>query len=112
MTQSEEDSVVLALDKGCDLNCGCTYQKIMLAYKKGILPLEHIKRSAIRLFTTRFLLGMFDETEFDNIPYEKVECKEHLALSEKAAKESKQAVEKIKQENPDIQDILGVRSEQ
>ncbi len=88
VTQSEEDSVVLALDKGCDLNCGCTYQKIMLAYKKGILPLEHIKRSAIRLFTTRFLLGMFDETEFDNIPYEKVECKEHLALSEKAAKES------------------------
>ncbi len=88
VTKSEEDSVVLALDKGCDLNCGCTYQKIMLAYKKGILPLEHIKRSAIRLFTARFMLGMFDETEFDKIPYEKIECKEHLALASKATKES------------------------
>ncbi len=88
VTNSPEESVVLGLEKGCDLNCGCTYDHIMLAYKKGILPLEHIKRSAIRLFTARFMLGMFDETEYDQIPYEKVECKEHLALSEKAAKES------------------------
>lgn len=88
VTQNEEESVLLALEKGCDLNCGCTYEKIIFAYKKGILPLEYIKRSAIRLFTTRFLLGMFDVTEYDYIPYEKVECREHLELAEKAAKES------------------------
>ena len=29
---------------------------------------EKVKEAAIRLFTTRFLLGMFDETEFDKIP--------------------------------------------
>ncbi len=88
VTSRPEESVKLALEKGCDLNCGCTYQKIMAAYEEGILPLEHIKRSAIRLFTTRFLLGMFDQTEYDNIPYEKVECKEHLELASRAAKES------------------------
>ena len=88
VTGRPEESVKLALEKGCDVNCGCTYQKILSAYNEGILPLEHIKRSAIRLFTTRFLLGMFDKTEYDRIPYETVECKEHLELASKAARES------------------------
>lgn len=88
VTERPEESVKLALEKGCDVNCGCTYQRILAAYEEGILPLEYIKRSAIRLFTTRFLLGMFDKTEYDNIPYEKVECREHLALASKAARES------------------------
>lgn len=88
VTKTPEDSIRLALDKGCDLNCGCTYQNIMRAYKEGDLPLEHIRRAAINLFTTRYLLGMFDETEFDSIPYEVVECKEHINLSESAAEKS------------------------
>lgn len=88
ITGRPEESVKLALEKGCDVNCGCTYQKILSAYNEGILPLEHIKRSAVRLFTTRFLLGMFDKTEYDRIPYETVECKEHLELASKAARES------------------------
>ncbi len=88
VTQAPEDSVTLALSRGCDVNCGCTYQRILNAYNEGKLPLEHIKRSAIRLFTTRYLLGMFDETPFDSIPYTKVECKAHLALTEKAAQKS------------------------
>lgn len=88
VTKTPEDSIRLALDKGCDLNCGCTYQNIMRAYKEGDLPLEHIRRAAINLFTTRYLLGMFDETEFDQIPYEVVECKEHIELSKTAAEKS------------------------
>ncbi|MCQ2517665.1 MAG: glycoside hydrolase family 3 C-terminal domain-containing protein [Lachnospiraceae bacterium] len=88
VTSRPEESVKLALEKGCDVNCGCTYQRILDAYEEGLIPIEHLKRSAVRLFTTRFLLGMFDKTEFDSIPYEKVECKEHLALASRAAKES------------------------
>lgn len=88
ITKRPEESVTLALEKGCDVNCGCTYQKILSAYQEGILPLEHIKRSAVRLFTTRFLLGMFDQTEYDSIPYEKVECRKHLELASRAARES------------------------
>ncbi len=88
ITAAPEDSVTLALSMGCDLNCGCTYQRILNAYEEKKLPLEHIRRSAIRLFATRYLLGMFDETEYDTIPYTAVECKEHLALTEKAARES------------------------
>ena len=88
VTRNAEESAYLALEKGCDLNCGCTYREIMPAYKKGDLPLSLIRRAAIRLFTTRFLLGMFDKTEYDEIAYETIACKEHLALAKKAAEES------------------------
>lgn len=88
VTSRPEESVKLALERGCDVNCGCTYQKILNAYQEGLITKELLQKSAIRLFTTRFLLGMFDETEFDSIPYEVVECKEHLQLSQKAAQES------------------------
>ena len=88
VTRNAEESAYLALEKGCDLNCGCTYREIMPAYKKGDLPLSLIRRAAIRLFTTRFLLGMFDKTEYDEIPYETIACKDHLALAKKAAEES------------------------
>ena len=47
-----------------------------------------VTKSAVRLFTTRYLLGMFDGSEYDSIPYTEVESKEHLALSEKASVES------------------------
>lgn len=88
VTSRPEESVKLALEKGCDLNCGCTYQKIMNAYEEGILSLDVLKRAAVRLFTSRILLGMFDETEYDAINYEVVECKEHLAVADRATKES------------------------
>lgn len=88
VTSRPEESVKLALERGCDVNCGCTYQKILNAYQEGMITKELLQKSAIRLFTTRFLLGMFDETEFDSIPYEVVECKEHLNLSLQAAQES------------------------
>lgn len=88
VTSSPEESAKLALEMGCDLNCGCTYQTIMNAYRAGILDEELITTSCERLFTTRFLLGMFDKTEYDEIPFEKVECKEHLAVASRAARES------------------------
>lgn len=88
VTAAPEESVKLALEHGCDVNCGCTYERIMNAYEAGMISEDTIRASAIRLFTTRFLLGMFDETEFDKIPYEAVDCKEHRKLAEKAACES------------------------
>ena len=88
VTSRPEESVKLALEHGCDVNCGCTYQKILNAYEEGLISKELLQKSAIRLFTTRFLLGMFDETEYDSIPYEVVECKEHIDLSVEAAHKS------------------------
>ena len=88
VTGAPEESVKLALETGCDLNCGCTYQKVMNAYRAGMLDESVITASCERLFTTRFLLGMFDETEYDKIPYTVVECKEHLDVAHRAAAES------------------------
>ncbi len=88
VTSRPEESVKLALETGCDVNCGCIYQKILNAYEEGLITVDVLKTSAIRLFTTRFLLGMFDETDFDKISYDVIECKEHLSLASRAAKES------------------------
>ncbi|MGC6177966.1 glycoside hydrolase family 3 C-terminal domain-containing protein [Lacrimispora sp. 38-1] len=81
-------SAAMALNAGCDLNCGNTYLHILNAYEHGLVSEEAITESCTRLFTTRYLLGLFDENEFDSIPYEMVECKKHLELSERAARES------------------------
>ncbi len=88
VTVTAEESAALAMDAGCDLNCGNIYLYVWKAYQDGMITEEHITRAAERLFTTRFKLGMFDETEFDQIPYEKVECREHLELSVEAARKS------------------------
>lgn len=88
VTGDAKESAALALNTGCDLNCGNTYLHIMNAYQHGMVTEEKITQAAVRLYTTRFLLGLFDETEYDKIPYEVVECEAHLALSEKAARES------------------------
>ena len=46
VTRNAEESAYLALEKVCDLNCGCTYREIMPAYKKGDLPSVYNKISA------------------------------------------------------------------
>lgn len=88
VTDTAEESAALALKAGCDVNCGNTYLHILKAYEQGLITEEDITRAAERLFTTRFLLGLFDETEYDSIGLEKVECKEHLALADRATAES------------------------
>ena len=90
VTNVPTESVQLALKLGCDLNCGCTYQHILRAMELGMISEEEITRSAIRLFTTRYLLGTLGDegSEYDAIPYETVECAEHLELAQQAARES------------------------
>ncbi len=87
ITAAPVESVTKALKAGCDLNCGCTYQHIMHAFELGLVTEEDISRCAVRLFTTRFLLGVLggESSEYDAIPYEAVESEEHLALAHAAA---------------------------
>ena len=88
VTKNSEESAALALNKGCDLNCGCTYVHLMKAYNKGLVTEEAIRKAAVRLFTTRFLLGMFDKTEYDGLNYLDVETKESIALAKRASDEA------------------------
>ena len=88
VTKTPERSVKLALEAGCDVNCGCTYQKIISAKKKGLIDDNLVKTACIRLFTTRFMLGMFEENEWDGLGFKDIDTKEHRALADRAALES------------------------
>ena len=81
VTNNPRESVALALSKGCDVNCGSTYLCMLQAYNERKITKDQIRTAAIRLFTTRYLLGMFDGSEYDSIPYSEVESKEHVDYS-------------------------------
>ena len=87
VTTRPAESAAMALKAGCDLNCGCTYHYIMAAYNEGLISEEDITRSAVRVLTTRFLLGMLGDegSEYDDIPYGVVECNEHQKMTYLAA---------------------------
>ena len=88
VTSTPRQSAARALNAGCDLNCGNTYLHMMGAYQDGLVTEEKITESAVRLLTTRYLLGLFDGSEYDKIPYSVVECKEHIDEALKMARKS------------------------
>lgn len=88
LTRTPEESAVLGLQSGCDLNCGDTYQYLHQALEKGWISKEDIERSCIRLFESRYRLGMFDETVYDAIGLDRLSSKKHQKINLKAAEES------------------------
>ena len=89
VTDTAPESAALAIKNGCDLNCGNTYLHMMEALKEGLVTEEQITTACERLFTTRYLLGMFDEDcEFNSIPVTETDTDEHDALALKAAEKS------------------------
>ncbi len=78
VTKNARESAALALKCGCDVNCGNTYLHLLGAVEDGLITEEDITVAAERLLTSRFLMGLFDGSEYDDIPYEVVECREHL----------------------------------
>ena len=80
---------IRAIKNGCDLNCGNTYLHILEALQEGLITEEDITTSCERLFTTRFLLGLFaDDCEYDRIPVTDNDTDEHAALALEAAEKS------------------------
>lgn len=88
-TKNSIESASIAIKRGCDINCGCTYDNLMYAYEKGMVTKEEIKACAYRAMRARARLGMFtDDCEYDNIPYTAVDTKENRMVARKAAEES------------------------
>lgn len=88
VTHTMEESAALALKTGCDINCGVTYLYLLKALEQGLVTEEEITEAAVRAFTARYLLGLFDGSKYDEIPYDKVECEEHLEVAQQLARES------------------------
>jgi beta-glucosidase len=88
---SAEEAAALAVENGCELNCGAVYPALVQAVAQGLISEEAIDRAVQRLFTARFRLGMFDPPEqvpYAGIPYEVINSPEHRAMALQAARES------------------------
>ena len=91
LTVDAEETSALALKTGCDLNAGTTYRKgLKKAFEDGKVDAATIHKAAVRLFTTRFLLGVMNgqKTEYDSLGLDEVESPAHIRLARRAAAES------------------------
>lgn len=91
VTNNPEESAAMAVNNGCDLNCGRVFEHLNKAIEKGMISEETIDSAIKKLFTTRIKLGMFDPEElvpFNNIPYEINDCEEHRQVALETARES------------------------
>ena len=89
VTRTATESAALAINNGCELNCGNTYLHIMQAYNEGLVSEETITKAVEKLMEIRMKLGLFDEDcEYNEIPYEVNDCKEHNDLALEVARRS------------------------
>jgi len=91
VTANAVESVALAVNRGCDLNCGSLFVFLLEAVREGLVTEAQIDAAVIRLFTTRMKLGLFDDpaqVPFASIPYAENDSAQMRELNRKAAKES------------------------
>ena len=60
ITDTEAESAALAVNNGCQLNCGDAYLALYEAYEMDLIDEETITKAVEKLFEARFRLGMFD----------------------------------------------------
>ena len=87
VTTSPEESAAMAMKAGCDVNCGSCYNQLMKAYYQGMVTEEEIHTSAVRALTTRILLGMNQETPWDQLDIQDVDTPDAASLNYRAAAE-------------------------
>lgn len=89
VTDAPQESCALAVNSGCYLNCGSAFSYLRQAVDEGLISEATITQAVTKLFETRFRLGEFaDDCEYDDIPYDIIECEAHRALNRKAAQKS------------------------
>ena len=91
VTANPEESSVMAVKAGTDLNCGTTYANLTSAVAKGMISETEIDVSVKRLMKARFKLGQFDKPDFQpytNIPLWKVDCAQHREVALNVARKS------------------------
>lgn len=91
VTKTAPESAALAVNNGCDLNCGNMYINLLIAHKEGLVTEAQIDQSVVRLMTARMKLGMFDDDKdvpHASIPFELNDCDRHREFSLELAKKS------------------------
>ncbi len=91
VTADGAESAALAVKRGCDLECGQTFEHLGEALQRGLLTEGDIDRAVSRIYTTRFKLGMFDPQElvpYSAIPESVINSDAHRQLAYAAALKS------------------------
>ncbi|CAN5659119.1 glycoside hydrolase family 3 protein [soil metagenome] len=91
VAKDRAEASAMALKAGNDECSGETYKALPEALKRGLVTQADLDRAAIRLFTLRYRLGMFDkpaDVPYAQIPISEVDSPAHDALALKAAEES------------------------
>ena len=91
VTKNAAESAALAVRNGCDLNCGCTYNDLVVAVRDGLISEAEIDTSLRRLLATKIKLGLLDPPEivpWSQTPATLIDCEEHRVLARQAAVES------------------------
>lgn len=86
LTLNPAKAAAMALNTGCDLECGRFYRCLPISYSLKYITRETLLRAATVLFSVRSSLGMFDDT----CPYNKISpfqnaLPEHEEISVRAA---------------------------
>ncbi len=88
LTLNPVKGAAMALNAGCDLECGKFYNMLYWAYARRYIKRATLLQSAARLLAIRSSLGMFDpECPFNRISPAQNACSEHEALSVQAAEQ-------------------------
>ncbi|MEO1714956.1 MAG: glycoside hydrolase family 3 N-terminal domain-containing protein, partial [Bacteroidota bacterium] len=91
VVETPEAAAALALNAGCNLNCGSTYPALLKAIENGQTTEAVVDANLRQLLKTRFRLGMFDpsgSTPWDDYGPEKIRHPDHVDLSLEAATKS------------------------
>ncbi|MEZ3446764.1 MAG: glycoside hydrolase family 3 C-terminal domain-containing protein [Lachnospiraceae bacterium] len=91
VTATPVESVALAMNNGCDLNCGSLFLYLKQAVEEGLVDEKRLDEAVVNLFTSRMKLGVFDkkgENPYDDISYTVVDSPEMRRLNEQVAERS------------------------
>ena len=91
VTSTPGESVSMAMNNGCDLNCGNLFHFLTQAVENGMVDEKRLDEAVENLFMARMKLGVLDKKEenpFDKIPYTVVDSEEMRKLNREVARRS------------------------
>lgn len=91
VTSTPVESVSMAMNNGCDLNCGNLFHFLTQAVENGMVDEKRLDEAVENLFMARMKLGVLDKKEenpFDKIPYTVVDSEEMRKLNREVARRS------------------------
>jgi beta-glucosidase len=94
VTETPVESAAMAMNNGCDLNCGNMFHFLGQAVDQGLVAEERLDEALINLYSARMKLGLLGENQdaptnpYRSIPYTAMDTQEMQELNREAAAKS------------------------